>query len=75
MAPEASMFVMLAGLVLAFAGFIFFRKPGVPLWFHGPVWRAAEYVTPTGAMLWKAGSVLGLLGTAALAWWMMGAMS
>jgi hypothetical protein len=69
------MFIMLAGLVLAFAGFIFFRKPGVPLWFHGPVWRASEYVTPAGELLWKAGSVLSLLGSAALVWSMLEAMS
>jgi hypothetical protein len=54
--------VVLAGVAVSFVGFVFFRQPGVPLLFFGPVWRASRYVTPTGARLWIAGSCLSLAG-------------
>lgn len=65
---EMPMLLILAGLVLSFVGFTFFRQPGVPFFFLGPVWRASKYVTPTGALLWKAGSLVGLVGAIALLW-------
>ena len=65
---EASIVVMLTGGSLSFVAFIFFRQPGVPLWFLGPVWRARVYVTPMGALLWKASSIVGLSGAALLLW-------
>ena len=38
------------------AGWLFCRRPGVPLWAESaPVWRAGEYLTDTGVALWLAG--------------------
>ena len=51
-----------AGLAQSFAGFIFFRQPGVSLLFFGPVWRASKYLTPPGVALWVGGTSLGLVG-------------
>jgi hypothetical protein len=52
----------LAGLAQSFAGFIFFRQPGVSLLFFGPVWRASKYLTPPGVALWVGGTALCLVG-------------
>ncbi len=51
-----------AGLAQSFAGFIFFRQPGVSFLFFGPVWRASKYLTPPGVALWVGGSSLSLVG-------------
>lgn len=56
------------GLVLSFIGAIFYRQPGVPLLFFGPVWRASQYVTPRGAAFWVAGSCVGMAGVAIVLW-------
>jgi hypothetical protein len=71
---ETAIVVICSGLTLSFAAFIFFRKPGVPLWFYGPVWRASEYVTATGSLLWKIGTFVGLTGATLLLWQIFGAM-
>ena len=54
--------LMFAGLAQSFAGFIFFRQPGVSLLFFGPVWRASKYLTPPGVALWVGGLAVGFVG-------------
>lgn len=54
--------LMFAGLAQSFAGFIFFRQPGVSLIFFGPVWRASKYLTPPGVALWVGGLSVGFVG-------------
>jgi len=54
--------LMVAGLSIAFVGFIFFRQVGIPLFFFGPIWRASRYVKPPGVALWIGGLVVGGVG-------------
>jgi hypothetical protein len=56
---------LLAGWALPAAGWLFCRRPGVPLggaW--APLWRAGEYLTVTGVVLWLAGLPALALGAA-----------
>ena len=56
---------------MSWVAFLFHRQPGVKFWFFGPVWRANEYVTPTGAKLWAGGILVVFTGMAvgfALMW-------
>jgi hypothetical protein len=54
--------LMIAGLTMAFSGFLFFRHPGVRFLFFGPVWRASQFVKPPGVALWVGGMVVGGVG-------------
>lgn len=56
--------LILAGLAQVFIGFIFFRQPGVPMVFFGPIWRANRYLTSPGVALWIAGQAIGAGGLA-----------
>ena len=59
---SVGMTLALVGLVQVFVGFIFFRQPGVPMMFFGPIWRASRYLTPPGVALWVAGQVIAIAG-------------
>src|SRR5690349_3101649 len=54
--------LMIAGLSQIAAAFIFFRKPGVRLFFFGWIGRAEEFVTPPGVALWVGGTTMTLVG-------------
>ena len=54
MGPAAGV-AMLVGIGMVLVGWLFFRRPGVPLWTaYAPVWRAGEYLTTPGVLLWLA---------------------
>lgn len=55
-------FVILLGIGMSLVSWIWFRHPGQPFWFAGPVWRATKYVTPAGVRLWIAGSIVSMIG-------------
>lgn len=59
---DASWTLIIVGLVLSGISWVFFRKPSVPFWFKGPVWRANHYVKPAGVVLWALGSLICVLG-------------
>jgi hypothetical protein len=47
---------LLCGFGLPLCSWLFFRQPGVSVWAESaPLWRAGEYLTPTGVVLWLAG--------------------
>ena len=54
--------LMWAGIAQAFAGFIFFRQPNVPVMSFGLIWRASQYLTPPGVALWVGGQAIGMVG-------------
>ena len=56
------MTLALVGSVQVFVGFIFFRQPGIPMMFFGPIWRANRYLTPPGVALWVAGQAIATAG-------------
>ena len=61
---EAGQVLVIVGLIVSVVAFLFFRLPGVPFFFMGPIWRARRYLTPAGVTLWASGAVLSLVGTA-----------
>ena len=54
--------LIVVGLVLSFISWAFFRKPGVPFWFKGAVWRANNYVKPVGVVIWAVGCASCVVG-------------
>ena len=63
---DVGLALIAAGFAQTFAGFIFFRQPGVRFWFFGPIWRASKYLNPTGVALWVGGSSISLVGVVIL---------
>jgi hypothetical protein len=60
--------VVFLGIGISLVSWIWFRHPGQPFWFSGPVWQASKYVTPAGVRLWIAGSVVSGVGVL----WLLG---
>ena len=50
--------LLITGVVMPMVGWGFYRRPEVPFWTYAPVWRANDYLYPTGAFLWKAASTI-----------------
>jgi hypothetical protein len=55
MAANVSAGLAIVGGIMPIVGWGFYRRPDVPFWTYAPVWRANDYLYPTGSFLWKAG--------------------
>jgi hypothetical protein len=66
--------VELAGIGMATAGWIFFRRSGVPFstcWTGIPVWRSNQYLKPAGTTLWIAGCIVAVVGAILFIEWFL----
>jgi hypothetical protein len=62
MTPTLGLILIVVGIAMMLAGWLFFRRPGVPFWIFAPIWRANEYLHPPGVALWIAGGVVSIGG-------------
>lgn len=58
----AGLVLNLAGLGAGLHGWIAHRHPGQPFWAVAPIWRASQFLQPTGVRLWVAGTAAALVG-------------
>ncbi len=63
-----SLLIIWLGIGISLVSWIWFRHPGQPFWFAGPVWRASKYLTSTGTRLWITGSIVSMVGVV----WLIG---
>lgn len=59
---NAPAILLLTGLAMTLAAWTFFRLPGRRFWTTAPVWQAARYLRPAGAVLWGCGFAAGMVG-------------
>jgi len=52
----------IAGIAQVCCGLIFFRQPGVRIFFFGAIWNASKYLTPPGVALWVGGLAVAFVG-------------
>lgn len=54
---------LLAGALQFLCAWLFFRLPGQKFWVVAPIWRAGQFLSPTGVALWVSSVTLLAVGT------------